>query len=70
MSRIRNEIFARNIPYKDMADALGISISALGKKINGKSEFKLNEGVKLQQQFFPDVDLLELFEQDDYKKTG
>ena len=40
---LRAELILQNITAKDLADILGISQSAISKKINGISEFSLSE---------------------------
>ena len=58
------EIARRNIRYKDIAAALGISTRTLYGKLIEESDFKLSEANKIHAQFFPDVDKDYLFQRD------
>lgn len=47
--RLKGELLARKLTYQDAADALGISLTAFTRKINGLVEFKRNEIEKLAE---------------------
>lgn len=51
----------REINSDTVANAIGISRKAFRNKMNGKTEFKFKEAEKIQEQFFSDIPILDLF---------
>lgn len=51
----------REIKSDTVANALGISGKAFRNKMSGKTEFKFKEAEKIQEQFFSDIPILDLF---------
>ena len=56
------EMARRGVARKQIAEAIGGSYNHVREKINGKYEFEYGEALKIQEQFFPDIDLKYLFE--------
>jgi len=52
----------KNVTLTDMADAIKVRYQTISDKINGDSDFKFNEALTIQQKFFPEFDLVYLFE--------
>ena len=50
-NKLRGVLREKNLTYKDVADTLGISETAVQFKINGISDFYLSEVEKLQQAY-------------------
>ena len=55
------EIARRNISKNDLAKVIGKNYITLTLKLRGKSSFLYEEAVKIQETFFPECDLKELF---------
>lgn len=47
----------RGMTYKDIADLLGISVTAVGAKVNGKSDFSLSEALAIKKKYQPDREI-------------
>ncbi|MFS0822132.1 XRE family transcriptional regulator [Bacillus sp. 1P02SD] len=56
------EMARRGITKKDLAEFLNMRYPTIVDKTNGKSRFYLDEAFKIRNEFFPDCDLLYLFE--------
>lgn len=64
MSRYPNlagEIARRGVKKVAISRHLGISYRSFSNKMNGRSPFTLNEAMSIQRQFFPSVDIDDLF---------
>jgi transcriptional regulator with XRE-family HTH domain len=61
IERIRKE---KNVSLVDIADSLGVKAQTVREKINGDSDFKFGEALKIQKEFFPEYDLAYLFTED------
>ncbi|EPT42237.1 TPA: helix-turn-helix transcriptional regulator [Streptococcus agalactiae] len=61
IERIRKE---KDISLVDLADSLGIKSQTVREKINGESDFKFGEALKIQREFFPEYDITYLFQED------
>ena len=55
------EMKRRAISRKDIADFLELSYSTIHSRFNGKSQWIYDECVRVQEHFFPDKDLKDLF---------
>ena len=55
------EIVRHNISKNDIAKVIGKNYITLTLKLRGKSSFLYEEAVKIQETFFPEYDLKELF---------
>lgn len=58
LEKIRKE---KDVTLADMADLIEVRYQTISDKINGHSDFKFSEAVKIQQTFFPEYDLKFLF---------
>ena len=58
------EIARKRIKKPILASAIGRSYNTLNLKIAGKYPFTYDEALKIQEEFFPDYDLKELFKQE------
>ncbi|MBZ6000918.1 helix-turn-helix domain-containing protein [Leuconostoc gelidum] len=58
LEKLRKE---RSVTLVDMADLLHVRYQTISDKISGTSDFKFNEAVLIQKQFFPEFDLIYLF---------
>ena len=56
-----SEIAKRNIKRKKISEALNISYKAFSNKLNGIAPFTFSEALKINEMFFPDVDIKTLF---------
>lgn len=54
-NKLRGILREKNLTYKDVADALGISETAVQFKVSGVSDFYLSEVEKLQQEYGVDT---------------
>ena len=61
IERIRKE---KDISLVDIADSLGVKAQTVREKINGDSDFKFGEALKIQNEFFPEYDITYLFMED------
>lgn len=61
IERIRKE---KNVSLVDIADSLGVKAQTVREKINGDSDFKFGEALKIQKEFFPEYDITYLFMED------
>ena len=55
--RLKTELKQRGITYQQLARQLGISASAVWKKINGLSDFYLNETLRMEEAYDIAVDV-------------
>lgn len=49
LEKLKNKIFENRKTYKDCAEMLDISVVAFSNKINGHTEFKVTEAIKLAE---------------------
>lgn len=61
LEKLRQE---RGVTLVDMADLLHVRYQTVSDKISGISDFKFQEAVLIQQNFFPEFDLVYLFSKD------
>lgn len=62
---LKAEMIRANLSVKKLAMLLGITERSLRNKINGKTEFSLNEALKVRNTISPSMGLEELFEKDE-----
>lgn len=55
------EIAGRGIRKDKISKLLEVDYSTFGHKLNGERSFKLEEAIKIQETFFPDITVNELF---------
>ena len=58
---LESEIILRNTTKKKMREFLGVEQSTFVTKLNGTRRFSLDEAIRLQEEFFPDISVNELF---------
>lgn len=55
--RLKTELKQRGITYQQLAQQLGISASSVWKKINGLSDFYLDETLRMEEAYDIAVDV-------------
>ncbi len=55
------EMGRRGIQKEHFRQLLGIDYSSVSQKVNGHRKFLLDEAIHIQEAFFPDVSINELF---------
>lgn len=58
---LRAEMARKKISLEELADYLGIHRNSVANKIKGDSSFTIEESVKIQEKFFPELELKYLF---------
>lgn len=58
---VTQELRRKNVSQAVVAKALGISEKTMTNKLNGSSEFTINEAMNLAQNFLPEFTLEYLF---------
>jgi orotate phosphoribosyltransferase-like protein len=61
------ELKRNGIKREQIANALSINIATVSAKLTRSDRLRLDEAVKIQQTFFPELDLKYLFECQAYK---
>lgn len=61
---LRGEMAKRKISIEEIADFLEIHRNSVANKLNGNSNFSVDESMRLQEKFFPDLDLKYLFKKE------
>lgn len=59
--RLESELILRGIPKKELQNCIGCKANTFTLKLNGKLRFSLDEAVQIQQAFFPEISIVELF---------
>lgn len=67
---LKFKILERGIRQKVLADALGISVRSLYKRLNGLVPFSWPEVCIIHKRFFPDIEKDTLFISDDDQKPA
>ncbi len=60
-TKLRLEMLAKKVTIEEMAAYLGVHRNSVANKLNGSSNFSIDESMKIQEKFFPDKDLKYLF---------
>lgn len=55
------EMGRRGIQKEHFRQLLGIDYSSVSQKVNGHRKFLLEEAIKIQETYFPDISVNELF---------
>lgn len=63
-NNLRGEMAKRKISIEEVAKFLDIHRNSITNKLNGDCNFSVDESMKLQEKFFPDLDLKYLFKKD------
>ncbi|HEL1243373.1 TPA: XRE family transcriptional regulator, partial [Streptococcus equi subsp. zooepidemicus] len=53
----------KGVSLVDIADCLQLKAQTVREKINGNSDFKFGEALKVQRTFFPEFDIVYLFKE-------
>ena len=60
-SNLRGEMAKRKILIENIASLLKIHRNSVTNKLNGDSAFTIDESLKIQETYFPDLELKYLF---------
>lgn len=55
--KLKGFLTERGLTYKDIASLLGISVTSVGAKINGSSDFLLSEVKAIKEEYQPERDI-------------
>lgn len=58
---LESEIILRKISKKDIYQLLDVQANTFTLKLNGNLRFSLDEAIRIQETFFPDISVNELF---------
>lgn len=58
---LESEIILRKISKKDIYQLLDVQANTFTLKLNGNLRFSLDEAIRIQETFFPDVSVNQLF---------
>lgn len=61
MNNLRAEMMRQSKTREQMAELLNIAISSVNNKMTGRMDFKLQECLTIQREWFPDKSLEYLF---------
>lgn len=61
---LESEIILRKISKKDIYQLLGLQANTFTLKLNGNLRFSLDEAIYIQETFFSDVSVNQLFRHD------
>ena len=61
---LRAEMARKKVSIEDIAECLQIHINSASNKVNGNTAFSIEESVKIQETFFPDLELKYLFKRE------
>lgn len=64
-NNLEAELRRKRITREMLADTLGVNIATVSKKLNTPDRMKLCEAVKIQETFFPGMDMNVLFRYDE-----
>lgn len=60
---LRAEMARNGITVKQLSQVLGVSLKTASNRLSGKTDFTLNEALKINRELFPKCKLDYLFEQ-------
>lgn len=60
--RLEAEMILRHITRLDLKDCIKLKYNTLCKKVNGELRFSLEEAIKIQETYFQDISVNELFQ--------
>ena len=61
---LESEIILRKISKKDIYSLLGFQANTFTLKLNGNLRFSLDEAIQIQETFFSDISVNQLFRHD------
>jgi hypothetical protein len=70
LKNLRAEMARNDIKIKDLSTLLGVRYATVCDKLNGKSQFCMNEAFMIKGQFFPNCSLEYLFDTGDHQNTA
>ena len=59
--RLEAEMILRRVTRLNLKDCIKLKYNTLCKKVNGELRFSLDEAIRIQETFFPDVSVNQLF---------
>lgn len=63
-ANLKGEMAKKNITNESIAKLLGVHRNSIYNKINGESEFSIEQAMLIQETFFPDLEIKYLFGRD------
>lgn len=69
-SNLEAEIVRNRISKEILAKAIGKTYTTFTLKLNGKYSFTYDEAIKIQETFFPDIEIKELFKKDNKEQQS
>jgi hypothetical protein len=61
---LKGEMAKRNVTIENIAELLGMHRNSVANKINKNSSFSIEEAGVVHEKYFPDIELIKLFEKD------
>ena len=65
---LKGEMAKKDITIEKLSKLLGIHRNSVANKINGDSQFSIDEAIKIQETYFPKLALNYLFEKEDIEE--
>ena len=62
---LRGEMAKKRVSIEDISNLLGIHRNSVANKLNGESSFSIEQSFKIQEMYFPELDLKYLFEKEE-----
>lgn len=56
-TKLKGFLKERGITYREIAELLDISVTAVGSKVNGMSDFSLSEAQTIKRKYEPDREI-------------
>lgn len=69
-NNLRGEMAKKRITIESIADLLGVHRNSAANKLNGDSQFSIEQAMKIQEDFFPEFELNYLFATEEDEKKG
>lgn len=60
-SKLESEMILRHVTRLNLSDCISVKYNTLCKKLNGEFCFSLDEAIKIQETYFSDISVNELF---------
>lgn len=64
LGNLKAEMARRDIKINDIVSCTGLCRNSVRSKLQGKSAFSIHAALKIQNKFFPDIPIEELFKRD------
>lgn len=62
--RLEAEMILRHVTRLNLKDCIKLKYNTLCKKVNGELRFSLDEAIRIQETFFSDISVNQLFRHD------